>query len=621
MEETIEIMTPYLNDHGKTGVERKIQGVQQRLDILRQSAEDASIPSQGLLGEAIAELGTTLEKLQVTTEELSQQNAELLATRQDLDAERQRYQALFELAPDAYLVTDAKGIIQEANCAAKTLLNLRRDLLVGKPLVVFAPPAQRPFFRTQLEQLAEVVDAAQTPEALENTQDRCCALPHHLIQGWEVQLQPREGQLFPAALSIYAKYDPDSKTITSIHWLIRDISDRKRAEETLKQSNQQLETRVTQRTSELSQVNTQLQLELGDRKRAQRALLHSEELFRNAFAFAVNGLALVGLGHHFLRVNPALCSLLGYTETELLGLTLDEITDEADRETHRNNLNQLVLGEVQSIQAERRYLHKLGYPLWVIGSTSLVRDLQDEPLYYVSQIQDINERRIAEQVKSDFISVVSHELRTPLTSIRGSLGLLAAGSLDADLESSRQMLSIAAIESERLVRLVNDILSLDRLESHKLPLEKRQCHAADLMQQATQSIQILAEEHHIVISLVPAAIKVWADPDRIIQVLVNLLINAIKFSPPQSTVTLTVQKHGEQVLFQVQDRGRGIPAHKKETIFGRFQQVDSSDARQKDGVGLGLAICRTIVQQHGGQIWVESIEGEGSTFYFTLPIM
>jgi signal transduction histidine kinase len=224
-------------------------------------------------------------------------------------------------------------------------------------------------------------------------------------------------------------------------------------------------------------------------------------------------------------------------------------------------------------------------------------------------------------VKSEFIAVVSHELKTPLTSIRGSLGLLAAGALDTDLESSKQMLSVAAIESERLVRLVNDILSLDRLETHKLPLEKRQCNAADLMQHAVQSIQALAEERHLEIILAPNAIEVWADPDRIIQVVVNLLSNAIKFSPPQSAVTVTAKNQGEQVLFQVQDRGRGIPANKKKTIFGRFQQVNSSDTRQMGGTGLGLAICRTIVQQHGGQIWVESIEGEGSTFYFTLPII
>lgn len=614
-------MTPYRKDHEETGIEHKIEGAQQRLDVLRQSAENASISSQSLLVEAIAELSTTLEELQVATEELSEQNAELLATRQDLETERQRYQALFELAPDAYLVTDAKGIIQEANCASESLFHLRRDLLVGKPLVVFTAPAQHPFFRTQLEQLAEVVDFAQPPKASDKDRDRCCTVAHHLIQEWELRLQPREGQPFPAELSIYAKYDPDSKTITSIHWLIRDIGDRKRAEETLKQSNQQLETRVTQRTSELSQANTQLQLELSDRKRAQLALLHSEELFRNAFTFAVNGLALVGLDFHFLRVNPALCRLLGYTETELLEITLDKIIDESEREQQRSELNQLVLGEVQSIQTERRYFHKLGYPLWILASTSLVRDFQSEPFHFVTQIQDITERRMAEQVKNEFIAVVSHELRTPLASIRGSLGLLAAGALDANLESSKQMLNVAAIESERLVRLVNDILCLDRLEAHKLPLEKQQCHATDLMQQAIQAMQSLAQECNITVTLIPDAIEVWADPDRIIQVLIHLLSNAIKFSPPQRTVTLTAQNQAEQVLFQVQDRGRGIPANKKEAIFGRFQQIDSSDTRQMGGTGLGLAICRTIVQQHGGHIWVESIEGEGSTFYFTLPIV
>jgi PAS domain S-box-containing protein len=618
-------MTEHSKDKVEARIEQQIEGVHQRLEELRQGAENALIPSEGLLTEAIAELSTTLEELQVTTEELSQQNTELLATRQDLEAERQRYQTLFELAPDAYLVTDAKGVIQAANCVAETLLNLRRDLLVGKPLAVFAPPAGRTFFRTQLEQLAEVAeiaDSAQPLDVLDNAQDRrYCTPAHHLIQDWDVQLQPRDGQTFPAALSICAQYDPDSKTITSIHWLIRDIGDRKRIEETLKQSNQQLETRVTQRTSELSQVNTQLQLELSDRKRAQLALLDSEELFRNAFAFAVNGLALVGLDRRFLRVNPALCRLLGYAEPELLGLTLEEITDETEREKQLNGLNQLVLGEVQSIQTERRYFHKLGYPLWAMDSISLVRDFEGEPLYFVNQIQDITERRIAEQVKSEFIAVVSHELRTPLTSIRGSLGLLAAGALDTNLEASKQMLNVAASESERLVRLVNDILSLDRLEAHKLPLEKRQCNAADLMQQATQSIQSLAEAHNIAIILIPNEVEVWVDADRIVQVLVNLLSNAIKFSPPQSTVTLTAQDQGTQVLFQVQDRGRGIPTSKKETIFGRFQQVDSSDTRQMGGTGLGLAICRTIVQQHGGQIWVESREGEGSIFYFTLPII
>jgi signal transduction histidine kinase len=181
------------------------------------------------------------------------------------------------------------------------------------------------------------------------------------------------------------------------------------------------------------------------------------------------------------------------------------------------------------------------------------------------------------------------------------------------------MLDIAAHDTERLVRLVNDILDLERLEAQKVNLVKQWCDGAKLLQQSVETLQSLAGESQITLSVEPTAIQVWGDCDRIIQTLVNLVSNAIKFSPPETTVTLSLQDLAEQVLFQVKDQGRGIPGDQLDTIFGRFQQVDATDSRQKGGTGLGLAICRNIIQQHGGKIWVESILGEGSSFYFTLP--
>jgi signal transduction histidine kinase len=130
----------------------------------------------------------------------------------------------------------------------------------------------------------------------------------------------------------------------------------------------------------------------------------------------------------------------------------------------------------------------------------------------------------------------------------------------------------------------------------------------------------LAEKENITLSVSPIPTLVWASPDHIIQTLTNLLSNAIKFSPANSTITLIAEPLGDCVLFQVKDQGRGIPVDKLDTIFGRFQQVDASDSRSKGGTGLGLAICQSIITQHGGRIWVESVLGEGSTFYFTLPI-
>jgi signal transduction histidine kinase len=239
---------------------------------------------------------------------------------------------------------------------------------------------------------------------------------------------------------------------------------------------------------------------------------------------------------------------------------------------------------------------------------------------HVGTVEDVTERRAIEQMKNEFISIVSHELRTPLSSIRGSLGLLAAGVFKHKPESAQQMLDIAAHDTERLVRLVNDILDLERLEAHKVNLVKQWCDAATLLQQSVETVQSLAVEGNIMLLVEPTSVQVWADRDRIIQTLVNLVSNAIKFSPPHSTVTLNVQDQADRVLFEVKDQGRGIPADKLETIFGRFQQVDASDSRQKGGTGLGLAICRSIVQQHGGKIWVKSVVGQGSRFYFTVPM-
>ncbi|NJO43411.1 MAG: GHKL domain-containing protein [Cyanobacteria bacterium CRU_2_1] len=181
------------------------------------------------------------------------------------------------------------------------------------------------------------------------------------------------------------------------------------------------------------------------------------------------------------------------------------------------------------------------------------------------------------------------------------------------------MLEQALTNSDRLVRLVNDILDLERLDSGRVPLVMEVCGAEDLMQKAVGGVQSIADQAVVMLSVIPTDAQVWAAPDSIIQTLTNLLGNAIKFSPPHTVITLAAQPQSDWILFQVKDQGRGIPADKLETIFGRFQQVDVSDSRQKGGTGLGLAICQSIIQQHGGNIWVESTLGEGSTFCFTLP--
>jgi CheY-like chemotaxis protein len=228
------------------------------------------------------------------------------------------------------------------------------------------------------------------------------------------------------------------------------------------------------------------------------------------------------------------------------------------------------------------------------------------------------------------------------------LDLLAGGVLQNQPEDAQQMLNIAANNSDRLVRLINDILDIERIESGKIVMTKQACDAGDLMNQSVEAIQEIAERAGVTLSVSPVSVRLWADPDRIIQVFTNLLSNAIKFSLEGGTIWLSaelIRGQGSRVtgqelgvrgqgsesaypssspdtlLIKVRDQGRGIPSDKLESIFERFQQVDASDSRQKGGTGLGLAICRSILQQHEGQIWAESTLGEGSTFYFTLPIL
>jgi PAS domain S-box-containing protein len=237
----------------------------------------------------------------------------------------------------------------------------------------------------------------------------------------------------------------------------------------------------------------------------------------------------------------------------------------------------------------------------------------------VLSFRDISQRYALDRLKDEFISTVSHELRTPLTSIRGALGLLSSGILGQVNDKAANLLRIALTNSDRLVRLINDILDLERIQSGKEPLAFRPVHLAEIVRQAIDGMQPVAEAAGVQLIHDTTQVEVAADADRLLQVLTNLLSNAVKFSPANSTVSVMMQPGATGVTLSVIDHGRGIPADKLEAIFGRFQQVDASDSRQKGGSGLGLAICRTIVLQHSGRIWAERNPVRGSTFRVFLP--
>ncbi len=240
----------------------------------------------------------------------------------------------------------------------------------------------------------------------------------------------------------------------------------------------------------------------------------------------------------------------------------------------------------------------------------------------------LSHRSELDTLKDEFISTVSHELRTPLTSIRGALGLLSSGIIGDVDAKALNLLRIAVTNTDRLIRLINDILDLERMESGRAPLQIRRCSLRDLAQQAIDTMTPMADANTVHLALEPSSIAHVAypeslffdgDSDRILQVLTNLLSNAIKFSPVASTVRIYTEATSDSILLKVVDEGRGIPSDKLDSIFDRFQQIEPSDARQKGGTGLGLAICRSIVQQHSGSIWAQRNLGPGTTLYVMLP--
>ncbi|KOP22790.1 histidine kinase, partial [Hapalosiphon sp. MRB220] len=283
-------------------------------------------------------------------------------------------------------------------------------------------------------------------------------------------------------------------------------------------------------------------LDITERKQAEERLRESEERFRKAFDAAPIGVALVSPQGQFLKVNRSLCEIVGYTEAEMLHLTMTEITHPDDLEADLEFIQKLLANEIRVYQVEKRYLHQRGDTIYTRLNVSLVKDRHRKPLYFIAQIQDISDRYEVDRMKDEFISIVSHELRTPLTAIRGSVGLLERGVFDNEPEQAREMLQIACNHCDRLVRLLDEILDLERLESGRVQLVMETCEIANLIQQAIGTVQVTANEARVEISVVIVPnMQISAEADSIIRALTNLLSNAIKFSPAGSTVWLSAE--------------------------------------------------------------------------------
>ena len=410
-----------------------------------------------------------------------------------------------------------------------------------------------------------------------------------------------------------------------------------------------LEDRVELRTAELTESNLALQREIKERQLVEAALRQSEAQLRLITNNLPVLIAYVDSNQCYQFNNQVYEHWLGESPQTISGKSMKRVMGKAHYEKVKDHIVAALAGEAVSYESELTFQGGRSHSVSVTyiphiephsrphkevskkNNRNSKRKSKPQVKGFFALTTDISDRIAIERMKDEFIAVVSHELRTPLTSIHTSLKLLATGRLGELSDDGQQMLEVADENTDRLVRLVNNVLDLQRIDSGEVTMDTYACDTAKLLDQAAEAMQTLAQQHKIDLQTQAVSLSVWVDPDYIIRVLTNLIGNAIKFSSSGHSVRLTVEPYlphaapssksnSKQALFCVQDYGQGIPSHKLAVIFERFKQLDSSDSREKGGTGLGLTICRKIVEQHGGSIWAESHPGQGSRFYFTVPL-
>lgn len=471
-----------------------------------------------------------------------------------------RYRHLIESSLGMIFTHSVEGVLLSVNAYGAQSLGYRVDEMVGRQLSDFLPEEDRAAFEHYLADMRSLGES----------------------QGTLTMQHRNGGKLFIAYRN--RTVDTESSEAYVLGFGV-DITEKVKTEE---------------RLSALTQQSNSILESVGD----------------GIFSMDLNGRAII--------INPAGAQMLGYKPDELLGKYLHELmhhtrTDGSPYPPVECRISRSAADREPVRVSNEVFWRKDGssFPVEYIACP-IMKD--GEPTGIVVAFTDTTERRALDRMKDEFISTVSHELRTPLTSMRASLGLIASGALAARPEKQKQMLEIAIGNTDRLVALVNDILELERIGSGKAELHYTMNNAEDLMQRSAGLLTGMAQKAGIEFRFEAEKVEVWADPDRILQLLTNLLSNAIKFSPRGSTILLKARLlSAEEARLEVHDNGRGIPEDKLESIFERFQQVDASDSRAMGGTGLGLAICRSIVSQHGGRIWAESTVGKGASFFFTLP--
>lgn len=353
--------------------------------------------------------------------------------------------------------------------------------------------------------------------------------------------------------------------------------------------------------------------DITERKRAEELVKRSEERLRRTLEGLPAGVLIVNSAKQVEFANSEAARMLHRSSKDLMSRQADSLLTE--KHPLEGQPEQLDSDALTRTLATAQRADGNSFPVDLSESKI---DLGGEQKEIVVFLDKTKEQEL-EQMKREFIAMVTHDIRTPLASVHGILALLEEGILGQLTDQGRATTRRVKATCNRLLRLINDLLDLEKIHAGKFTLECKEASIKQAIDNSVENLIALADERKITFDVQASDFKCWADEDRIVQVVVNLLSNAIKYSPDDASIKVVTEDLGKSIKVSVIDKGRGIPADKIHKVFSQFEQVDISDAKQKGGTGLGLSICQAIVNEHGGEIGVTSTFGAGSCFWFTLP--
>ncbi len=366
--------------------------------------------------------------------------------------------------------------------------------------------------------------------------------------------------------------------------------------------------------------------DLTSRRETEEKLRRSEEEFRAIFELAGSGKAQADVPTGtFLRVNRRFSAMTGYSEEELLGKTFVDLTHPDDREADVARVDRVWSGIDTRWESEKRYVRKDGSIIWVLVTGTMIR-LGDGKAYTIATIQDITDRKLAEQAlreadrrKDEFLATLAHELRNPLAPVRTGIELLQHNDLDP--AASRQVLGVLQRQTAHLVRLVDDLLDVSRFTRGKITLQLSSVSIREMLATALESTRLLVEQagHRIDLRLPEEDLRIEGDPARLAQIFSNLISNAAKYTPEPGAIVIEARGGSGRLSIAVRDRGVGIPPEKLPRIFDMFEQLENPLDRGQGGLGIGLTLVKSLVELHGGTVEVESEVGSGTEFRVILP--